>query len=77
MDLIEYLRDYWTILAAFAGIVYSYATLKMQNIDQEKRITRLEKEARELNPVLMEIRTKLASIEATLHMLCQEKRNDK
>jgi hypothetical protein len=74
MDLIQYLRDYWTILAAFTGIVYSYATLKMQNIDQEKRISLLEKEARELNPVLIEIRTKLASIEATLHMLCQEKK---
>jgi hypothetical protein len=74
MDLIEYLKDYWTILAAFTGIVYSYATLKMQNCDQEKRITILEKEARELNPVLIEIRTKLASIEATLHMLCQEKK---
>jgi hypothetical protein len=74
MDFIEYLRDYWTILAAFAGIVYSYTTLKVQNIDQEKRITLLEKEARELNPVLIEIRTKLASIEATLHMLCQDKK---
>ena len=74
MDLIEYLRDYWTILAAFAGIVYSYATLKMQNIDQEKRIKKLEDNAENLNPVLMEIRTKLASIEATLHMLCQEKK---
>jgi hypothetical protein len=73
MELIDYLKDYWTILAAFTGIVYSYATLKMQNIDQEKRISLLEKEARELNPVLIEIRTKLASIEATLHMLCQEK----
>ena len=74
MELIDYLKDYWTILAAFTGIVYSYATLKMQNIDQEKRISLLEKEARELNPVLIEIRTKLASIEATLHMLCQEKK---
>jgi hypothetical protein len=77
MDLIEYLKDYWTILAAFTGIVYSYATLKMQNEDQEKRISILEKESKELNPVLIEIRTKLASIEATLHMLCQDKRNDK
>lgn len=73
MELIEYLKDYWTILTAFAGIVYSYAILKMQNIDQEKRICQLEKESRELNPVLIEIRTKLASIEATLRMLCKDK----
>lgn len=74
MDLIEYLKDYWTILAALVGIIYSYATLKMQNTDQEKRITRLENEMGDLNPVLMEIRTKLASIEATLHMLCNDKK---
>jgi hypothetical protein len=74
MELIEYLRDYWTILAAFAGIVYSYATLKMQNCDQEKRISILEKEAKELNPVLMDIRTKLAGIEATLQALIREQK---
>ncbi len=72
MELVEYLKEYWTIIVAFAGMVYSYATLKMQNIDQEKRIDKLEKESKELNPVLIEIRTKLASIEATLVMLCKE-----
>ena len=74
MELIDYLKDYWTILAAFTGIVYSYATLKMQNIDQEKRISVLEKEAKELNPVLMDIRTKLAGIEATLQALIREQK---
>ena len=74
MELIDYLKDYWTILAAFTGIVYSYATLKMQNCDQEKRISVLEKEAKELNPVLMDIRTKLAGIEATLQALIREQK---
>lgn len=74
MDLLDYLKDYWTIIATVVGIVYSYATLKMQNIDQEKRISILEKESKELNPVLIEIRTKLASIEATLRMLCSDKK---
>jgi tRNA(Ser,Leu) C12 N-acetylase TAN1 len=72
MELIDIAQDYWIIISAFVGIVTSYVTLKMQNENQERRIAKLEEESEKLNPVLMEIRTKLASIEATLIMLCKE-----
>ena len=74
MDLIEFLSTYWQIVVALAGIIYSYATLKLQNTEQERRITCLEKESKDLNPVIMDIRTKLASIEATLQALIREEK---
>jgi hypothetical protein len=72
MDLLDLAQDYWMLLTAFAGIITAWVTLKMQNENQERRIKKLEDDADKLNPVLIEIRTKLASIEATLVMLCKE-----
>jgi hypothetical protein len=74
MDLVQFLSTYWQIVVALAGIIYSYATLKLQNTEQERRIMCLEKEAKDLNPVIMDIRTKLASIEATLQALIREEK---
>jgi hypothetical protein len=74
MDLIEFLSTYWQIVVALAGIIYSYATLRLQNTEQERRIMILEQEAKDLNPVIIDIRTKLASIEATLLALIREEK---
>ena len=74
MDLIEFLSNYWQVVVALAGIIYSYATLKLQNTEQERRIMCLEQEAKSLSPVIIDIRTKLASIEATLLALIREEK---
>ena len=65
----ETLSSYWSILIAVVGIIVSFANLKSQNTEQERRITELETKVEHMNPVLMEIRERLASIEATLKIL--------
>ena len=75
MDLLEFLSTYWQIVVALAGIIYSYANLRLQNTEQERRIMTLEQDAKDLNPVIIDIRTKLASIEATLLALIREEKN--
>lgn len=67
--LIKFLSDYWSIIISIIAVVISYTTLKYQNIEQERRINCLEVELKNINPVLVDIRTKLASIETTLKIL--------
>jgi hypothetical protein len=72
MDLIDFIQTNWTVITALVAMIISYTQLKMQNIDQERRIRTLEANERELNPVFLEIKTKLAGIEATLAMLVKK-----
>ena len=73
MELLDLICKYWQIITAFIGIVYTFITFKVQNEDQERRLKCLEKKVDDMNPVLIDIRTKLASIEATLKMLTRDK----
>lgn len=73
MELLDLILKYWQIIVAFIGIVYTFITFKVQNEDQERRLKCLEKKVDDMNPVLIDIRTKLASIEATLKMLTRDK----
>lgn len=73
MELLDLICKYWQVITAFIGIVYTFITFKVQNEDQERRIECLEKKVEDMNPVLIDIRTKLASIEATLKMLTRDK----
>lgn len=72
MELLDLLTEYWAIIMGAIAIIISYADIKSQNISQENRIRKLEEKNEELNPILLEIRTKLASIEATLQALIRE-----
>jgi len=69
MELIDILNEYWSIILTIIGVVISFTTLKMQNSDQERRIECLENKLEELNPIWVEIKERLASIEATLKFL--------
>lgn len=73
MELLDLICKYWQVITAFVGIVYTFITFKVQNTEQERRLCVLEKKVDEMNPVLIDIRTKLASIEATLKMLTRDK----
>ena len=72
MDVLEFISQYWAVILGVIAFIMSYTDLKSQNSSQEKRIEKLEKDSEALNPVLIEIRTKLASIEATLQMLTRK-----
>lgn len=73
MDLIEMLKEYWTILGTAAGIIYSYAVLKLDIKEHERRITMIEEEVKTLNPIWIEIKERLVAIETTLKILTKEK----
>ncbi len=69
MELIDILNEYWTVILTIISIVISFTTLKIQNQDQERRIKCVEDKMEELNPIWVEIKERLASIEATLKFL--------
>jgi hypothetical protein len=62
----DFVTDYWQILTALVSVIYTFAHLKSQNEDQEKRLCKLEGRVDDMSPVFMEIKERLASIEATL-----------
>ena len=72
MEFIDALTEYWYVIISIIGVIVSYVELKAQNLRQEIRIQKLEDKNEELNPILLEIRTKLASIEATLQFLIKK-----
>lgn len=72
MELIEFLCEYWQIVMAALAFTVGFTTLKVQNAAQEKRICILEKKSEDLNPILLDIRTKLASIETSLKWLMKD-----
>lgn len=73
METIEILKEYWSVIVAFVGIIYSYASLKAQNCEQERRIKILEEEVGKLNPIWIEIKERLVAIETTLKILTKDK----
>lgn len=72
MEFADLLTEYWAVIGGAVALITSYADLKAQNVAQERRIKILEEEQKALNPILLEIRTKLASIESTLQALIRE-----
>ena len=69
MEIISLINEYWVVITAFIGIITSFVLLKFQNNEQERRIKYLEEKIEELNPIWVEIKERLAGIEATLKML--------
>jgi len=73
MDLIDFLKEYWTILGTIAGIIYSYAVLKLDIKEHNRRIEALEEKVGKIDPIWIEIKERLVAIETTLKLLTKEK----
>jgi len=67
MELFDFIQEYWQILIGLGTILVLAAKLEMTTRDQEKRICVLEKEIHEMNPIFLDIRERLISIETTLN----------
>ena len=74
MELLTIMEKYWSIIVAFIAIVISYANLKAQNLEQEKRLLILEGKVEHMNPIFTQILERLASIEATLKIVVADRR---
>lgn len=73
MDLIDFLKEYWSLIVTGVGIIYSYVTVKADIKEHEKRIACIEDEIKTLNPIWIEIKERLVAIETTLKIISKEK----
>lgn len=68
-NIMETITQYWSIIVCIVGVIITFANLKSQNGEQERRIVELEHKVEGMNPLLTEIKERLASIETTLKIL--------
>lgn len=73
MELVELLKEYWTVLGTIAGIIYSYAVLKLDIREHNRRLEALEEKVGKIDPIWIEIKERLVAIETTLKLLTKEK----
>ena len=73
MQNFETINDYWAVIVGFITLVMGYTTLKLQNIEQEKRLTNVEKKVEQMNPIFTDIRERLIAIETTLKLIAKDK----
>lgn len=67
------LKEYWTIIATIGGIIYSYAVLKLDIKEHDRRIKAVEDEIKTISPIWIEIKERLVAIETTLKYLSDKK----
>lgn len=69
MSLGTIITHYWQIIVGIIAFTAAFVALKTQNQDQERRIEYIEKKIEDMNPFWIEIKERLASIEATLKFI--------
>lgn len=69
MNIFDVICEYWQIIAAAFGIVYSFITLKVQNQNQEKRICSLEEDYEKVETTQQKLDTALAKIQTDLEWI--------
>jgi hypothetical protein len=76
MEIIEFINEYWQVLTGLIALVVLWGKLNATTNEQERRIAYLETKTDEMNPILLDIRERLVSIETTLklHIHDDEKR---
>ena len=67
------IKEYWTLLVTVAGLIYTYAVVKLDIKEHDRRITCIEDEIKTLNPIWIEIKERLVAIETTLKILSKDK----
>lgn len=65
----EILSHYWSQILTLGGIIYSYATLKSELSETQKELEEVKVQIREINPIFLDIKERLARIETKLEML--------
>jgi len=73
MDLLGYIEEHWTVIATVAGIIYSYAVLKIDIKEHDKRLSAVEDELKTISPIWIEIKERLVAIETTLKLISKSK----
>ena len=76
MEILDFIKEYWHIFMGITGLIYLWVQNAMTTKDQEKRIGELEKQMKEINPLFLDIRERLISIETTLKLHIQNDFNN-
>jgi type VI protein secretion system component VasK len=76
MELLDLSLKYWPLIVALIAVAVTWAVMRVTDKDHERRITANEVEIKAMkekfDPVLVEIRERLAGIEATLKFLTNQ-----
>ena len=65
-NFFQLLHEYWTLIATIVSLVISYTKLNSSVKGLETRMTCVETDIKEMNPVWHEIKERLVSIETSL-----------
>jgi hypothetical protein len=68
MEILEFIKEYWHVLIGLTALVVMFVKAEMVNKDHERRLAFLEKEMHQLNPIFLDIKERLISIETTLKL---------
>lgn len=69
----DFFINYWSQILTLVGLVWGYARLNAKVDSNCSRIDHLENRVEEMSPIWLEVKERLASIEATLKFLTKEK----
>jgi chaperonin cofactor prefoldin len=72
-ELLELLTKYWTLVVTLIGLVVSYTKVNTSVKELRHRVTNMEKEIKEMNPIWQEIKERLARIETSLQIHFKDK----
>ena len=74
MDLVEFIKNYWAVIAFIGGVITQWAVHRGTLTDHERRIEKLETNEDARSIILADIQTRLASIQTTLEFLTNKKK---
>lgn len=69
MEVLEFVRQYWAIIIGIIAFIATFANLKTQNIEQERRIILLEKDNCSIKENNTIIQTALAKIQVDIQWI--------
>jgi len=69
MDLLNIIKEYWTIIVAVISIVVAFVNVKSQNSEQERRIEALEKDNCSIKETNSVIKTTLTQIQVEIQWI--------
>jgi hypothetical protein len=74
MDAIDFLKNYWAIIAFIGSVVVQWVMQRGQLTDHQRRIELLENSGSQTSVILADIQVRLASIQTTLEFLTNKKK---
>jgi uncharacterized coiled-coil protein SlyX len=69
--IMKTIRENWAFVVCIVGVIMTFTTLKNDQGNMEKRITRAESQIEAFNPILLQLQTSMARVETTLEFIKQ------